>query len=457
VKRAPLAVLVTAFPALLIANSASAQTASSDLAQLRAELDAANARLAAAKAETADAEARIARIEQRLAAAGSSEQPAAAEQTDPAAVTERKQLPLGHIRVEGQDGDGAGQKNGAMPAGLAEQSGGPMIGGVRIAPENRSVAFELLAGSGSGRASFALNTSQTHDLGIVAGTTDTSLTNTEQWGLTLSAPLSKSGDQTSFATLDGLASGTKLEFSWSSFSMPVPGTDFEKSNKLLQRAHAACLAAPEPYAPGCDVYNDAFLQKFMPEKKDRDAVDRAYAAASIGKASGWTLHSAIGYDKYTWYDDATLAKAKQSRVSFSAGGAFTFFPVVRSSLTFDASYDHSFKAEDTEVACLIPSTPGLVKCVSGALAAPGKEDKLIGSAQFRTILPVSDEGLIKRIGLAPRFEYDALSNEIAADLPVYLIPDDKGKLTGGFHLGYTTKDKVVFGIFFGAAFDPTKN
>jgi hypothetical protein len=321
----------------------------------------------------------------------------------------------------------------------------PLTSGFSVAPKGLSSAAEFTGGSGEGRATFSLARRW------IEPTEDARI---NQWRLTLSAPLAKGGDDTSFATLDGLASGTKLELSWNTFRMPLP-YDTPKGERMMQEAEQRCLQAV-PAWPDCRKHDTRFIDAFVGTIDGENAARRAeydddYAKATLQKASSFGFHAGIGFDKFAFYDATTLDKNKTSKWSFSAGGALTVFPIARSSLTLDGSYEHAFEASDSKTACP-PATGAVVKCVSGALAPPDGSSKLIASLQFNTFLPISKTGLLKKVGLAPKFEYDALSDDIAFDLPVYFVPDDKGNLTGGVHIGYTTKDKTIVGVFFGSSF-----
>ena len=174
-------------------------------------------------------------------------------------------------------------------------------------------------------------------------------------GLTFSAPLSKDGDMP-FATLDGLASGTKLEFNFTRFQGRIPTQANDDADPLLQKARSDCLARTPAYKPGCVRLDQAFLDEFMTPAAQEE-YKRGYARKSLLRSFSWSLRAAVGYDEFSFYAAPNLIKSTVKRGSFSAGGGFAFYPVRRTSIGIDLDYDRSFKASKAVPTCPLP-TPG---------------------------------------------------------------------------------------------------
>jgi hypothetical protein len=99
-----------------------------------------------------------------------------------------------------------------------------------------------------------------------------------------------------------------------------------------------------------------------------------------------------------------------------------------------------------------------VACLSGPVGAPARKEKLLTSVEWRRLYvlqptnPLTTFG-IKTLGASVQFTYDAHNDEYGIDLPIYLVPNDKGGLTGGVRLGYKSEDHdIVAGVFVGAPF-----
>jgi hypothetical protein len=219
-------------------------------------------------------------------------------------------------------------------------------------------------------------------------------------GVTLSAPVSKDADATStpFATLDGLVNDLKLELSWNRLFAPLSGGD----------------------------------------------------AWQLG------LRTAVGYHDYTYYDAASLSKHELSRFSLS-GGAELSWLLDSATITAGARYQRAFQAARSQTACHVVSVPSTVQCVTGGLAPPQRTDSIPLSLELHAAWELRHPllGLLPAIGIAPRLEVDALSDNWSVDVPVYLVRDEHGALSGGFRIGYSSHEgKVIGSIFVSSALGP---
>jgi hypothetical protein len=69
-------------------------------------------------------------------------------------------------------------------------------------------------------------------------------------------------------------------------------------------------------------------------------------------------------------------------------------------------------------------------------------------------------GEFAKFAIAPQFSYDLVGDAYGVDVPFYLVGDGKGKLRGGFRLGYTNQkkadggrdDDISLGVFLGVPF-----
>lgn len=330
----------------------------------------------------------------------------------------------------------------------SEATPGPLDGGLPPAGNGTSAAFELLAGTGSGRATFSLSRSSDRQ-GPSADPRSVTAIN-DAFELTVSAPLSKDGE-TSFATLDGLTSGTKIELGFTRFYGRFPTRAVYQNHPALVDARKRCRATVP--AENCTRFDDAFFQKWF-TAAGREQYIRDLADQSIRRSFAWSVRAALGYDKYSFFQTPSLNEKELERVAWSVGGGITMFPLPRSSLTVNLDYQRSFKAGKSVVSCPATSDSGFLSCVSGPLSPPSASRALILSPAMRVLVPVSTSGLLRNVGFAPRGQIDFLSGEFALDLPIYLVADAKNGLVGGFRVGYESKDenRYVFGIFIGKQF-----
>lgn len=428
-----------------------------------AAIAAAAVMLAASPALAQDRDAEIAALRSRLEAQESAIQDLQAQlnalRAPAPAPAEPSAAPTPSARVETASIVAADRPSGPSTADGAEQPTwqvappGPADRSLLRAADGRALAFEFVTGVDSGRASFAFTRSRDRNgegdgapaAPGVAAVNDTI-------SLSFSAPASDDGD-TPFATLDGLATGTKLEFEYSQSRRRVRTTTENDADPLVMQARAECAIRQPAYKPGCVRFDGAFVEEFFtPEKADE--YYRALAEDALRSALDWSARAAVGYDEFTYYPLATLAKTTDEEVSWSAGVGLTAYPFALGSLAFDLDYERSYDEAKKITACPIPA-PGAtsVTCVPGPLAAPELVDKLILASEARYLWRIDQSGLLQNVGFAPRLEIDLLNSELAFDLPIYLVADAKDGLTGGVRVGYTTEeDEVILGIFIAKTF-----
>jgi type II secretory pathway pseudopilin PulG len=328
---------------------------------------------------------------------------------------------------------------------------GPGRGPARPQPE-RFASVNLIAGPSSGRAAFTLSS-------IVDRTGAQTLLTTEivhdETSLEFSAPLAKKGDDDApFATLDGLTSGTKLEFEFTrTHSRVLNEAGFDELPVII-RARALCEAASTQANPrNCYDFDPAFMADFFKEG-DEDEFSRDLARRTLQQSWSWSLRGALGYDEFAYYPTPLLTKTTDEEVSGSVGGGLTIFPFDRTSVSFGLDYERSYDAGKAETTCPVPA-PGAttITCVPGPLLPPELGDRLIFAPELRYLHRIEGNNLVRALAFAPRIEFDLLSSDVAFDLPIYFAADAKSGLTGGLRFGYTTEDdEFKFGVFVGKAF-----
>ena len=166
----------------------------------------------------------------------------------------------------------------------------------------------------------------------------------------------------------------------------------------------------------------------------------------------------LGYEEFAFFPAPALAEDEVERLSYGIKAGALYFPSRDTSFLFETEYQRSWNAATSVTRC--PTDPGdgdsFLTCVTGAPAAPSEQEKLILAPQFRSLIPLSQSGLIRSLGFAPKFEYDALSDDFAFDLPVYLVTSKKDGLVAGIRIGVESEDDdedVKFGVFYGQSFD----
>jgi hypothetical protein len=278
------------------------------------------------------------------------------------------------------------------------------------------------------------------------GTSETS-------SITLTSPLGKDGDRTTFATLSSLADSTSLAFSKTWFWQKL-GKGGQDQAGIAERARKACRAAPK--GGDASVCEDDATGSFVLyyDKSEYDAYMFGYFPNAPAWAAG--VDGGVGYRQFTFLNAATGASQDTDRAPWNLGGHASLFSYDGTqSLTGTISYQYGFKAQKTAALCPAPvAGAARTKCAVGPVGKPGKDYSYQASLEYRHILNLANPALpawMTRIGIAPQVTYDFDKDVTAVDFPIYLIPNSKGGLLGGLRLGYSTEDhKTVVGAFIGA-------
>jgi hypothetical protein len=276
-------------------------------------------------------------------------------------------------------------------------------------------------------------------------------------GFTASAPLNKSGDFTDLATLDGFANSFNLKLRWSSFRLFLSeGLDTGRDEEIEELAVTNCRKAA-----GQD---QGALKACAPNPID-DAFIRTWAGVALQDeylsiffpdkmAFGFGLEGTIGYRKFQYLDAAAIALRSNEKIPWGLRAYGSLFPArTLASLTGAIEYQRAYEDQKAAIACPGPVANTPILCLEGPNGAPKQKDKILGSLELRNQFNLKGNGLFKSVGLSTQLTYDIESDAFGIDVPIYLVPDEKGRLIGGLRFGYRTdKDDFVVGVFVGSAF-----
>ncbi len=288
-----------------------------------------------------------------------------------------------------------------------------------------------------------------------------------------------------FSRLDSLADGQKFTLRWSQMRSRIPDVSSGRFAEIsaialtkcqdmnLEAAKAAVAAANrDPATAGsvtiesilvktCDTIADSKYYGNYLEEKDNRERQLLFDRQLLRKSFSYGFEASLGYNEFSYFDAATpdvanplgFAKTDLSRVGWEVGGYASVFPLPQSALTVRGRYQDSFKATDTVTICPpFPAGATSVQCTTGAFAIPKQTEKLLLAVEFR-VWGGSGKGFIGHWAVAPSITFDAFTDDYEVDVPVFLVGNADGKLSGGVRFGYSNNDKAVFGVFIGSAFD----
>lgn len=282
------------------------------------------------------------------------------------------------------------------------------------------------------------------------------------WNVTASAPVDKKGGDSALATLDSFTDSSTLKVGIAKLFLTLPNllTDTER-NQIEEKAIAACAAAAKDDAgkvicleSGID---EDFIATWLPHEV------RRYAEINSAQRSGWGLglEGTIGYRRYSYLDTTAFTTAEADKVPWGVKVFATWLPRTDLAVTASAAYQRGYEERSSTILCPAVATGPTLTCLTGANGLPDRKNKVLLALDGRKLFDLSltrfQNGVVDRFGIAPQVTWDVKNKDFGIDVPVYLVPDDKGNLIGGFRLGYTNGDKgFIAGVFVGAAFDQFK-
>jgi len=273
----------------------------------------------------------------------------------------------------------------------------------------------------------------------------------DTWAVTGSAPFGKPTNSY-LGTLDGFVNSSKLKARWSQFRVKIAKPEkTERGKQIIAQARVACAQAK---AEGCEatIVGDEFVRSWLGPTVQSEYLKLAFPA-SLSWAYG--LEGSVGYNKFSYLDIATGAKGEVDKVPWGAKAFVSVLPASNiSSWTAGLEYQRTWKEQDLSALCPA-AAPTPTICPTGPGGAPTRTSKLLASLEYRQLIPLSDKGFLPSLGLSAMLTYDAESDDVGVDVPIYLVPNDKGQMIGGLRFGYTNTSKgsdFTAGVFVGTSF-----
>jgi hypothetical protein len=336
-----------------------------------------------------------------------------------------------------------------------------------------NVKIEVTAGTKEKVASLSVNA--LHIAGFTQNPSETVI------NLTVSTPYDGESDSAP-ASLSGLANSTNLAVKISHFRSstkagPPTGrqlalldlatercktkailgrrTDFDAAGNAVSawtiseiddRYKKALLACSTSGEGGTDA--GSLVDSFLSPDEQREFHASSYSQDS----SVIALTGTVGYKKFEYFDALTLVKGKSTKTPWSVKAAYTGYsrkdPLA---YTFSVAFERAYEDADKGILCPPPTGMLPVSCINGPVGIPKFEKNLLLGAGLRYRFMGKEKA--RNLAISPSITYDALNKVFGAELPIYLVPNKDGQLTGGIKFGYRSDEKKPFaGIFIGTAF-----
>jgi hypothetical protein len=149
---------------------------------------------------------------------------------------------------------------------------------------------------------------------------------------------------------------------------------------------------------------------------------------------------------FDYIDPASLAARSDEHWSHSIGLGLSWKPVAKTQLTLSARREGLHKAAGQPQGVCRPATfgpPGTSACQNVVVGAPTEREPNIFEFEVAQNLG--------KVAFRLKLAYD--SDVVAATLPLYVIPNTQGNLSGGVKLGYRSDEDRPHVTFFVNAFE----
>ncbi|HYG25551.1 MAG TPA: hypothetical protein VD906_01460, partial [Caulobacteraceae bacterium] len=348
--------------------------------------------------------------------------------------------------------------------------------GVLAAPLDRTLqqggahAAQLSAGKEGSRVSIKLGWDNSKALERKRDGEPTPLY--REWSLTASAPANDDGSDAFLATVSDFASDFELAARWASYKLGAtkPADTEQQVRRLYRKAHENCrlaaatkarnagapLTSAEAEMEACHnglraEFAPGLVQSYLVEA-DRILLENLLAPPPTGAIFGGGVEARVGWKEHGFVDAASVVKSTEDHTPWGVKAFVGKLPIgSKTSYLGSVEYLEAYEDGDTAIVCPA-STGGSVQCLSGALGAPEKTEKLVFTGEMRRLFFEGNEGLLPALAISAEASYDARSDEYSLDLPIYLVSGDDG-LVGGVRIGYTSvEDETVAGVFVGTSF-----
>ncbi len=258
------------------------------------------------------------------------------------------------------------------------------------------------------------------------------------WSLQVASPVDEPDrKRANIATLDGFSSGLGM-----TFEINRQRSDLRAKNPGALRRDLGffCIAIG---LPATCTYEEAW--NLATEETDNEVVAATRAKALTAfqrKQFKWIRDYAFrvttGRERFD-YLTPSLEERSEHRVGWGFGATAAFVsPSRRWLYSLAADYQKGGESAETTILCP-PSSSAPVTCVEGAYGPPSWTYRKLVSAEVRSNLGP--------VGYSLKVAHDFESDTTGIDLPIYLLRNASGALTGGIRLGWTDETDVVFGIF----------
>lgn len=261
------------------------------------------------------------------------------------------------------------------------------------------------------------------------------------WSLGIAVPVGGGDDLLDRASLEKLSNGTKisaglnfLSYNFKPVEDWLPSARFDELMAVARRECLAAAKTDEDKAYCKDAMNsEDFVREHAPWLR---------LAANRAAYSGyWSygIAGSVSFNKFTYYEAATLKELEASPSGYSASVNVAYFPAdAVSAWKGEAEYSSAPEAADDAVNCKPVVIDPAEDCEYGAPSAPTREKSFVLRAKYLRYFPFRSGKA--GIGAAIVGSKDTMSSDYGVELPVYVTIPGVSVVAPGVKFGYGSKD-----------------
>jgi hypothetical protein len=322
-------------------------------------------------------------------------------------------------------------------------------------PVTQSATAEPVRGRAADTPADRFGVPEGEELQLSAGTDDKNATlrlalptgpsQANSFSLVLATPIAGLKDAKP-ASLDALANGSRVTLRWGHFGL-VPPVEDPVASSIASAAKAACEAEKGAGSGSCKD-SGANIHNY-----DLEDYRRYLAHIFPAGATDYGLDATVGVNDFDWVDSRTLIPQQARHTDWSVAAHIDHY-LPGFALSASIAYQRAYRAADQQLLCPASTTNPATDCKMARTAAPSRKESLLLSGGVRYRFTKAD-GTLMNLATAPLVTFDPLDRVWGVDVPVYILPEKDGSLTGGIRFGYRSdrKEKFTVTAFVGTAFN----
>lgn len=266
----------------------------------------------------------------------------------------------------------------------------------------------------------------------------------DAWSITVQAPVSKADKPVLLGTLDRLSSSTTIELKYTS----MHAVGFRSNSGELQKYCDTVLAPAAKKKDGTKPADlpctDEMAVKYL-KGKELDDFYNIEISPDFHYYT-WGFSAKGGYKDFDFFDSASLDKQTERKSQWSAQIFGSLSPFENALAVGSFQIQQSYDDASSKTLCpAAGSGTAPVQCVNGPIGIPVDKRSELLTLEYRQAL--------KSMAWALSVTRDFKNKLSGVQLPIYLVSDSKGSLTGGVRLDWTSDThKTSVGVFVGQPF-----